>query len=86
MDFDRELKAAGLANLLAGIAAGFPGYHLLGASTLSYKLGARSRLTGITAALFIAFTLVFGASLLEYFPRPVLGGLLVFLGISFLVE
>lgn len=86
MDFNRELRAAGAANLIAGIAAGFPGYHLLGASTLSYRLGARSRLTGITAALLIAFTLFFGAGLLEYMPRPVLGGLLVYLGISFLVE
>ncbi len=86
LDFNRELKAAGLANFLAGLAAGFPGYHMLGASTLSYKLGARSRVTGITAAVLVGFTLLFGASLLEYVPRPVLGGLLVFLGISFLVE
>ncbi len=86
IDFNRELKAAGLANFLAGIAAGLPGYHLLGASTLSYRLGARSRVTGITAALLIGFTLLFGASLLEFVPRPVLGGLLAYLGISFLVE
>ena len=86
IDFNRELKAAGLANFLAGIAAGLPGYHLLGASTLSYRLGARSRVTGIVAALLIGFTLLFGASLLEFIPRPVLGGLLAYLGISFLVE
>ncbi len=86
IDFNRELKAAGLANFLAGLAAGFPGYHLLGASTLSYRLGARSRVTGITAALLIGLTLLFGASLLEFVPRPVLGGLLAYLGIAFLVE
>jgi len=86
IDFNQELRAAGIANLMAGIAAGFPGYHLLGASTLSYRLGARSRITGITAALLIAFTLFFGAGLLEYMPRPVLGALLAYLGISFLVE
>lgn len=86
MDVSRELESAGLANILAGLAAGFPGYHLLGATTLSYKFGARSRVTGLTAALLILFTLLFGASLLEYVPRPVLGGLLVFLGISFLVD
>lgn len=86
MNFNRELRAAGLANFLAGIGAGLPGYHLLGASTLSYRLGARSRLTGITAAILIGFTCLFGASVLEYVPRPVLGGLLVYLGVSFLVE
>lgn len=86
LDFNRELKGTGLANLVAGIAGGIPGYHLLGATTLSAKLGARSRVTGLTAAAAIAFTLLFGASLLEYFPRPVLGGLLVFLGLSFLVD
>jgi SulP family sulfate permease len=86
VDFNRELKAAGLANFIAGLGAGLPGYHLLGATTLSHRLGARSRMTGITAALLIGFTLLFGASLLEYFPRPVLGGLLAYFGISFLVE
>lgn len=86
LDFNRELKAVGFANIVAGLAGGWPGYHMLGGTTLSYKMGARSRLTGITAALLIGFTLFFGASLLEYFPRPVLGGLLVFLGLSFLVE
>jgi SulP family sulfate permease len=86
LDFNRELRAAGVANFIAGIAAGFPGYHLLGASTLSYRLGARSRITGIAAAVLVAFTLLFGADLLEYVPRPVLGALLVYLGIAFLVE
>lgn len=86
LDFNRELKAVGFANMLVGLAGGWPGYHMLGGTTLSYKMGARSRVTGITAALLIGFTLFFGASLLEYFPRPVLGGLLVFLGLSFLVE
>ncbi len=86
IDFNRELRAAGIANFIAGIASGFPGYHTLGVTALSHRLGARSRLTGIVTAFLIAFTLFFGAALLEYVPRPVLGGLLVYLGIAFLVD
>lgn len=86
IDFNRELEAAGAANLAAALGGGAPGYHLLGATVLSYKLEARGRLIGLTAAAVIAFVLFVGYSILEFFPKPVIGGLLIFLGLSFLIE
>jgi SulP family sulfate permease len=86
IDMDRELQAAGLANLLAGLGGSPVGYQALSLSTLAYRLNARSRLVNLVSALMCGLALFFGAALLSILPKPVLGGLLMFLGLSFLVE
>jgi len=86
IDLNRELKVAGIANLLAGLGGSPVGYHALSLSTLAHRIGGRSRLVGLAVAVFCGGMLFFGASLLSYFPKVVLGGLLFFLGLSFLVE
>lgn len=86
IDLDRELIAAGGANVLGGLI-GFPvGYQTLGFSALPDRFGARSRLVGISTGLFCALVLFLGASVISYFPRFLMGGMLVFLGLSFLAE
>jgi sulfate permease, SulP family len=86
VDLNRELKAAGIANLFTGAAGGLTGYQQLGMSAMSHRVGAASRWTGLVAALVCGVALVQGASLMSLFPKVVLGGLLLFLGLSFLVE
>lgn len=86
VDLNRELKAAGVANLVAGMAGGFTGYQQLSMSAMSHRVGAASRLTGLVAALVCAVALFQGAALMSLFPKVVLGGLLLFLGLSFLIE
>lgn len=86
IDLNRELEAAGIANLAASIGGGPAGYHTLSLSALTHRLGANSRLAGFLTAGVCAATLFFGASILSLFPKPVLGGFLFFLGLSFLVE
>jgi len=86
VDLNRELKAAGLANVLSGLGGGMVGYHALSLSTLSYRIGARGRLPGLLAGAICAVMLFVGSALLAYFPVPILGGLLLFLGLDFLVE
>ena len=86
LDLNRELQSAGIANLVAGLGGGLVGYHFLGDSVLAYKMGARTRLAGLFSAAACGAALLLGASLLSFFPKPVLGGLLLFLGLSFLVE
>ncbi|MBK9261868.1 MAG: SLC26A/SulP transporter family protein [Polyangiaceae bacterium] len=86
IDLDRELRATGVANLAAGLGFGMVGYLSLSESTLNHKAGAESRLAGIVSAGICGAALLFGASVFSYFPKPVLGGLLVFLGLGFLVE
>jgi SulP family sulfate permease len=84
-DLNRELKAAGLSNLVAGLGGGLVGYHGLGPSALSYRMGGRGRLPGLFLALLCAAAMFVGGALLAYFPKPVLGGLLLLLGLDFLV-
>jgi SulP family sulfate permease len=49
-------------------------------------MGAKSRLVGLFSAVICGAVLVFGSSLLSYFPRPIMGGVLLFLGFAFLYE
>lgn len=86
MDLNRELKVAGAANLATGLAGGIVGFHVLSHSALGQRLGVSSRLTGLVTAAVCGLALVAGASVLSLFPRFVVGGLLMFLGLSFLIE
>jgi len=87
IDLDQELRANGVANLLIGLIGSGPvGYPALSLSALNYKAGTPERLVGIVAASVCFAALFFGAGFLSVFPTPILGGLLVFLGLSFLVE
>ncbi len=86
IDSNRELESAGFANCAAALVASSVGYQTLSLSMLGYKIGSSHRLNGLVAALLAGVTLVFGGSVLSLFPRFVLGGLLFYLGLSFLVD
>jgi SulP family sulfate permease len=86
LDLDRELRVTGVANLVTGALGGVPGYLLLSESTLNHKAGADSRAAGLISAALCVAALVLGTTTIAYFPKPVLGGLLFFLGTSFLLE
>ncbi len=86
MDLNRELLVAGSANLVAGLGGGIVGFHVLSHSALGHRLRVSSRLTGLLTAAVCGLALVAGASILSLFPRFVVGGLLLFLGLSFLIE
>jgi sulfate permease, SulP family len=86
IDLNRELRLSGASNLLAGFAGSPVGYCTVSFSTLNKKLAAGSRITGILVSGLIFTALIFGAPILALFPKPLAGGLLVFIGISFLAE
>jgi SulP family sulfate permease len=86
IDLNRELQAAGWANLVGGLGGSSVGYQALGMSALAHRLGAKSRLVNLISASICGLALFFGASVISYFPKPVLGGMIFFLGLSFLVE
>jgi SulP family sulfate permease len=86
IDLNRELRAAGIANIFSGFLGGTVGYHALSLSSLSYRTGARGRLPGLVAGTICAAMLFAGSALLAFFPKPILGGLLLFLGLDFLFE
>jgi sulfate permease, SulP family len=87
VDLNRELTAAGVANLLAGLGGGGPvGYQTLSISSLGYRMGAPSRLVSLITAALCGLMILLGPKLLTYVPRVVPGGLILFLGLAFLVE
>lgn len=86
IDLNRELRAAGVANVAAGLGGGPVGFHALSLTALAQRAGARTRVTGLVAAAVCAATLLFGGAALSLFPKPVLGGLLLFVGLAFLIE
>src|SRR5262249_47769450 len=86
IDLNRELRAAGLATFAAGIGGGMVGFHSLSLSRLALSMGARSRWVGVGSAILCGLGLFFGPALVSVVPQYVCGGLLFFLGLTFLWE
>ncbi len=86
VDLNRELQAAGIANIVGGMSGGTVGFHSLSKSTLGPKMNINGRLIGLFSAFVVGLILFFGAPLVAYFPKPILGGLLLYLSLSFLLE
>jgi SulP family sulfate permease len=86
MDLEHELKIAGLANLAAGLGGSPAGYHALSLTALNDRIGSKSRLAGVVAAVTCGAALLFGAGVVRIFPKFVLGGLISFVGASMLIE
>jgi sulfate permease, SulP family len=86
INFNRELTAAGLANMVASFGGGIMGYHSASLSTLPYKMNAQNRLTGLISAATFGVVLFYGAFWLSLIPKLLIGGLLIYLGLTFLVR
>ena len=85
VDLDRELRSVGLQNLVGGAGGGMPGFQSVSLTTLSSRLGASSPIVGIIVSVFSVAALVFGDTVLSVVPTPLLGGLLVWVGLSLLI-
>ncbi len=81
-----ELKAIGWSNVVAGLGSGMTGNQALPSTLLASKIAADSRLPGYFSAALCLGVLGFGSSFLGFFPRPILGALLLYLGIALLQE
>lgn len=85
-DLDRELRAVGMANL-AGAASAMPAaYHTVGITALGYRVGVRSRAIPVVVGVVCLVAIVVGGPLLSLLPMPVIGGLLIYLGLDFITE
>ena len=85
-DLNRELSAAGLANLCTGCLGGIIGYQSISRSLLNFRAGGRIRASGMAAAGFCVLFFCGASSLLTAIPKLVLGGLLLYLGLGLLKE
>ncbi|MBN1565386.1 MAG: SLC26A/SulP transporter family protein [Anaerolineae bacterium] len=86
LNINRELETIGLTNFGIGLTGAFIGFPTISITLLSWRMKGKSRLTGLVFAALFLVVLIFGFSLIAYFPKFVLGGLLIFLGIAILTE
>ncbi len=84
VDMDRELMAGAAGNLLGGLGGAFAGFSTLSLSLLGPRTGTNTRLIPLFSALVCAAVLFLGAEALTYFPKCLLGGLVLLLGLFFL--
>jgi sulfate permease, SulP family len=86
LETNRELRDAGLLNVVSGALGGIPGYHALSLTALAERMSVDARAAGLIAAAVPIAGVIFGASVIELIPRMIVGGVLIFLGLAFLVE
>jgi SulP family sulfate permease len=86
INLNNELRAAGISNVAAAFVGSIPGYLALSISALGRHTGGKTRLVGVFTAGIILLFLLFGAPLIALFPRMIAGGLVCYLGITFLAE
>ncbi len=86
MDIDRELLAIGSSNIIISAIGGLVAYHHISNTKLAHRMGARSRLTAALITVFCSLPFLVGSNWIGYFPISILGGIILFLGLEFLIE
>jgi high affinity sulfate transporter 1 len=77
LDANRELLAIGAANVCAGLGRGFPISGGMSQSLVNESAGARTPISGLVAALFTLFVVLFASGLLRNLPQPVLAAVVI---------
>jgi SulP family sulfate permease len=86
LDSNRELRDVGIVNVVSSPFGGIPAYHALSLTSLAQQMKVGARAAGLVAALVPLTALVIGSVLVELIPRMIVGGVLVFVGLSFMVD
>lgn len=73
---NRECVAQGAANIVTGFFGGMGGCAMIGQSMINIKSGARWRMSGIVASLFLLLFILFASSLIEQIPIAALVGVM----------
>ena len=84
LDMNKEFRSAGIVNGAVDLAGSAPGHYVVSLSVASHATGAVTRLTGLVAALVVLAVLVYGTGVIRLIPLPLLGGVVLYLGIDLL--
>jgi len=84
IDLDRDLRANGIAAIVAGLCGGVVGSLSLSRTVLLLRLGSGKRRAPIAAGVLAALIPLGVPSLLGLIPRPVLGALLMYVAAGIL--
>ena len=83
-DAGAELRAVGMGNVVASCAGGFVGMISFNRSWLSRKAGASTGWAARLCAGMVATIILFAPNVVGWLPRPVLTGLILYLGLNLL--
>ncbi|KAA3632763.1 MAG: STAS domain-containing protein [Proteobacteria bacterium] len=86
MDPNHELRTAGWANVLNGLCTGPIAILSATDTAFTYKLGGDRFVMVAAFALVIVAAIMVGPGPIAFAPKAILGGLLIFLGIDFLMK
>ncbi len=72
----QECMGQGVANVVTGFFGGMGGCAMIGQSMINIKSGGKARLSGLTAASFLLFFILFASDLIELIPLAALVGVM----------
>ena len=75
-DKNREIKGQGLANIVTGFFGGMAGCAMIGQSVINVKSGGRTRLSTLTAGLFLLFLILVLGKVVTQIPMAALVGVM----------
>jgi len=79
---NREAVAQGTANIFSGFFSGMGGCAMIGQSLINVSSGARTRISGIVAAVMLLVFIMFGSGMIELLPMAALTGLMIMVAIG----
>lgn len=77
LDYNRQILAEGIGNLVGGFFRCMPGAGSLSRTAINYQAGAATRFSGLFTAGFVALTVLAFAPLASFVPKALLAGLLI---------
>lgn len=77
VDANQELLAIGVANLAATFTGGYPVMGSISRSVVNMATGAQTGLASITAALFMALSVIFLVPFFYFLPKAVLASIII---------
>jgi SulP family sulfate permease len=86
VDFDRELKALGVANVAGGLCGGLVAVNSFNRSLLNLRAGATSPLAARICAAIVLGVALLAPATVSLLPRPVLTGIVLYLGLNLLLS
>lgn len=79
---NKEAIAQGAANMLSGVFSGMGGCAMIGQSLINISSGARTRISGVVAAVMLLMFIMFGSGLIQMLPMAALTGLMIMVSIG----
>lgn len=79
-DFNKDLVAVGIGNVLAGLLGGLPMISEVARSSANVNYGARTRWANFFHGLFLLTSVLFAVPLIEMIPNAALAAMLIYVG------